>query len=85
VLVEIDGMIGVKPAGADGAAVRVIGGAAHAEWLGYRIAHRPGFVAPTLTACAAATLDHVTNGCVALDMPLTAGGASAPAPRAARG
>jgi alkanesulfonate monooxygenase len=34
--------------------------------LGFLIAHRPGFVAPTLTARAAATLDHVTNGRVAL-------------------
>ena len=104
--VEIIGMIGVKPEGADGAAVHVIGGAvdtpwlrafaqahekagfdrvlvgytstsaegfavtgyaaAHTERLGYLIAHRPGVVAPTLTARAAATLDHVTNGRVAL-------------------
>ena len=99
-------MIGVKPEGADGAAVHVIGGAIDTRWvrdfarahedagfdrvlvgytstsaegfavtgyaaaqterLGYLIAHRPGFVAPTLTARAAATLDHVTNGRVAL-------------------
>jgi alkanesulfonate monooxygenase len=104
--VEIIGMIGVKPEGADGAAVHVIGGAvdtqwlrafaqaheragfdrvlvgytstsaegfavagyaaAHTERLSYLIAHRHGFVAPTLTARAAATLDHVTNGRVAL-------------------
>jgi alkanesulfonate monooxygenase len=104
--VEIIGMIGVKPEGADGAAVHVIGGAvdtpwlrafaqaheragfdrvlvgytstsaegfavtgyaaAHTERLGYLIAHRPGFVAPTLTARAAATLDHLTSGRVAL-------------------
>jgi alkanesulfonate monooxygenase len=91
--VEIIGMIGVKPEGADGAAVHVIGGAvdsqwvrafaqahengrlrprargvhlhvgrrvrgdgyaaAHTERLSYLIAHRPGFVAPTLTARAA--------------------------------
>jgi alkanesulfonate monooxygenase len=104
--VEIIGMIGVKPEGADGAAVHVIGGAVDIEWLrafaqahekadfdrvlvgytstsaegfavtgyaaahterlGYLIAHRPGFVTPTLTARAAATLDHLTNGRVAL-------------------
>ncbi len=104
--VEIIGMIGVKPEGADGAAVHVIGGAVDTEWLrafaqahekadfdrvlvgytstsaegfavtgyaaahterlSYLIAHRPGFVAPTLTARAAATLDHVTNGRIAL-------------------
>src|SRR5437764_10906008 len=99
-------MIGVKPEGADGAAVHVIGGAIDTRWLrdfarahedagfdrvlvgytstaaegfavtgyaaaqterlGYLIAHRPGFVAPTLTARAAATLDHGTGGRVAL-------------------
>jgi hypothetical protein len=55
VLVEIDGMIGVKPAGADGAAAHVIGGAAHAEWLGYR--HRPParLRGAHAAACAAAT------------------------------
>src|SRR4029077_9676023 len=85
--IELIGMIGVRPEGADGAAVHVIGGevdlawvrdfsqaheragfdkvlvgypatsadgflvssyaAAHTERLGYLIAHRPGFVAPT--------------------------------------
>ena len=104
--VEFIGMIGVKPEGADGAAVHVIGGdidtrwlrdfalaheragfdrvlvgsastaadgfavagyaAAHTERLGYLIAHRPGFVAPTVTARKAATLDHLTGGRVAL-------------------
>ena len=99
-------MIGVKPEGADGAAVHVIGGAVDTQWLrafaqahetagfdrvlvgytstaaegfavtgyaaanterlGYLIAHRPGFVAPTLTARSAATLDQVTGGRVAL-------------------
>src|SRR5262245_16541843 len=104
--VEFIGMIGVKPEGADGAAVHVIGGAidpawvrdfsraheqadfdkvlvgytatsaegflvashavAHTERLGYLIAHRPGFVAPTLAARKAATLDHFSGGRVAL-------------------
>jgi len=104
--VEFIGMIGVKPEGADGAAVHVIGGgidsawlcgfarahedagfdkvlvgytstsadgfivasyaAAHTERLGYLIAHRPGFVAPTLAARKAASLDHFTGGRVAL-------------------
>jgi alkanesulfonate monooxygenase len=104
--VELIGMIGVKPEGADGAAVHVIGGeidlawlrafsqahetadfdrvlvgytstsadgfivASHAaamtERLSYLIAHRPGFVAPTLAARTIATLDHVTNGRVAI-------------------
>jgi alkanesulfonate monooxygenase len=104
--VEFIGMIGVKPEGADGAAVHVIGGAIDGAWvgefarahedagfdrvlvgytstaadgflvashaaarterLGFLIAHRPGFVAPTLAARKAATLDHLTGGRVAL-------------------
>src|SRR5262247_4820261 len=40
--------------------------AAHTERLGYLIAHRPGFVVPTLAARTIATLDHVTNGRVAI-------------------
>jgi alkanesulfonate monooxygenase len=104
--VEFIGMIGVKPEGADGAAVHVIGGgidpgwvrhfarvheaagfdrvlvgymstaadgflvaahaAAHTERLGYLVAHRPGFVVPTLAARKAATLDHFSGGRLAL-------------------
>jgi alkanesulfonate monooxygenase len=104
--IEFIGMIGVRPEGADGAAVHVIGGeidrgwvrdfaqaheragfdkvlvgytgtaadgfvvssyaAAHTERLGYLIAHRPGFVAPTLAARKTATLDQFTGGRVAL-------------------
>src|SRR5438093_5729059 len=99
-------MIGVKPEGADGAAVHVVGGGIDSAWLcgfarahedagfdkvlvgytstsadgfivasyaaapterlGYLIAHRPGFVRPTLAARKAATLDHFTGGRVAL-------------------
>jgi alkanesulfonate monooxygenase len=40
--------------------------AAHTERLAYLIAHRPGFVPPTLAARKAATLDHFSNGRVAL-------------------
>ncbi|MBD2612630.1 MAG: LLM class flavin-dependent oxidoreductase [Nostoc sp. GBBB01] len=36
------------------------------ERLGFLIAHRPGFVAPTLAARVAATLDHFTNGRIAV-------------------
>src|ERR1700710_919993 len=36
--------------------------AAHTKRLGYLIAHRPGFVAPTLMARKIATFDHLTNG-----------------------
>jgi alkanesulfonate monooxygenase len=104
--VEFIGMIGVRPEGAEGAAVHVIGGAIDREWtrefaqaheragfdrvlvgytstsadgflvtayaasvterLGYLLAHRPGFVAPTLAARKAATLDHFTGGRLAL-------------------
>ena len=104
--IEFIGMIGVRPEGADGAAVHVIGGeidrgwvrdfsraheeagfdkvlvgytataaegfvvssyaAAHTERLAFLIAHRPGFVAPTLAARKAATLDQFTGGRVAL-------------------
>src|SRR5437764_5791867 len=104
--IEFIGMIGVRPEGADRAAVHVIGGeidlawlrdfaraheragfdkvlvgytgtsaegfvvaghaAAHTEQLGYLIAHRPGFVAPTLAARKAASFDQVTGGRLAL-------------------
>ena len=104
--IEFIGMIGVRPEGADGAAVHVIGGeidrgwvrdfsraheeagfdkvlvgytstaaegfmvssyaAAHTERLAFLIAHRPGFVSPTLAARKAATLDQFTGGRVAL-------------------
>ena len=40
--------------------------AAHTDRLGYLIAHRPGFVAPTLAARKAATLDQLSNGRIAL-------------------
>ncbi len=40
--------------------------AAHTTRLGYLIAHRPGFVAPTLAARKAATLDQLTRGRIAL-------------------
>ncbi|MGA8195663.1 MAG: LLM class flavin-dependent oxidoreductase, partial [Acetobacteraceae bacterium] len=40
--------------------------AAHTERLGYLIAHRPGFVAPTLAARKFATLDQITGGRAAI-------------------
>jgi len=40
--------------------------AAHTERLGFLIAHRPGFVAPTVAARAFATLDQLTEGRVAV-------------------
>jgi alkanesulfonate monooxygenase len=104
--IEFIGMIGVRPEGADGAAVHVIGGeidpawvrdfsraheragfdkvlvgytatsaegfvvashaAGHTEGLGFLVAHRPGFVAPTLAARTAATFDQLSGGRIAL-------------------
>jgi alkanesulfonate monooxygenase len=40
--------------------------AAHTERLGFLIAHRPGFVAPTLAARTFATLDQFTGGRIAV-------------------
>jgi alkanesulfonate monooxygenase len=40
--------------------------AQHTRRLGYLIAHRPGFVAPTLAARKIATFDHLTEGRIAL-------------------
>jgi alkanesulfonate monooxygenase len=40
--------------------------AGHTTRLGYLIAHRPGFVAPTLAARKIATFDHLTGGRLAL-------------------
>ncbi len=47
--------------------------AAHTENLGYLIAHRPGFVAPTLAARKAATFDQLTEGRFALHIIAGAG------------
>lgn len=41
-------------------------GLSQTERIGVLIAHRPGFVAPTLAARQAITLDHLSNGRVAL-------------------
>src|SRR5437016_3042709 len=40
--------------------------AAHTDRLGYLVAHRPGFVAPTLMARKIATFDHLTGGRLAV-------------------
>ncbi|WP_400770692.1 LLM class flavin-dependent oxidoreductase [Methylosinus sporium] len=42
--------------------------AAHTERLGVLIAHRPGFVAPTVAARKFATLDQFTNGRVSVNI-----------------
>jgi alkanesulfonate monooxygenase len=58
-------LVGYTSTAADGFVVAAHA-AAHTERLSYLIAHRPGFVAPTVAARTVATLDHVTNGRVAL-------------------
>lgn len=58
-------LVGYGSTGADGFAVTAHAASVTTR-LGYLIAHRPGFVAPTLAARKAATLDHVTGGRIAL-------------------
>jgi alkanesulfonate monooxygenase len=58
-------LIGYGTSGADG--FGIIGyAAAHTERLGFLLAHRPGFVAPTLAARKIATLDQITKGRMAI-------------------
>lgn len=58
-------LIGYSSSGPD--ALSVAGYAASvSERIGFLIAHRPGFVAPSLAARQFATLDHFTGGRVAL-------------------
>lgn len=58
-------LIGYNSSSPDGFTVATHA-AAFTERLGFLIAHRPGFVAPTLAARKAATLDHFTNGRIAV-------------------
>jgi alkanesulfonate monooxygenase len=58
-------LVGYGSTGADGFAVTAHAASVTTR-LGYLIAHRPGFVAPTLAARKAATLDHLTRGRIAL-------------------
>ena len=58
-------LIGYFSTGPDGWSIASYG-AAHSERLGFLIAHRPGFVSPTVAARKAVTLDHLTGGRVAL-------------------
>jgi alkanesulfonate monooxygenase len=50
-------------------------GAAHTERLGFLIAHRPGFVAPTLASRQLATLDQMSRG--RLSVNVVTGGSDA--------
>jgi alkanesulfonate monooxygenase len=58
-------LVGYSSSSAEGFLV-ALHAAAATERLGYLIAHRPGFVAPTLMARKAATFDHLTGGRLAL-------------------
>jgi alkanesulfonate monooxygenase len=58
-------LIGYASSQPDGAQVAAYA-AAHTERLGFLVAHRPGFVAPTLAARTFATLDQFTQGRIAV-------------------
>ena len=58
-------LVGYSSTAADGFLVTQAA-AAQTERLGFLIAHRPGFVAPTIAARTIATLDHLTQGRIAL-------------------
>jgi alkanesulfonate monooxygenase len=58
-------LVGYTSTSADGFLVASYA-ATQTERLGFLIAHRPGFVAPTLAARKASTLDHFTGGRIAL-------------------
>ena len=58
-------LIGYSAVTPDGFAIASYA-ASQTSSLGFLIAHRSGFVAPTLAARQAATLDHITNGRIAL-------------------
>jgi alkanesulfonate monooxygenase len=54
-------LVGYSSSSAEGFLV-ALHAAASTERLGYLIAHRPGFVAPTLMARKVATFDHLSGG-----------------------
>jgi len=58
-------LIGYSSSRPDGAQVAAYA-AAHTERLNFLVAHRPGFVAPTLAARTFATLDQFTGGRIAV-------------------
>ena len=58
-------LVGYTSTSADGWTVATHA-AAHTEQLGYLIAHRPGFVSPTLAARKGATFDQLSRGRFAL-------------------
>mgnify|MGYP002336079776 CR=1 FL=1 len=60
-------LIGFHSTGPDAWAIAAHA-AASTERLGMLVAHRPGFLAPTVAARMAATLDHLTGGRIALNI-----------------
>src|SRR5262245_1228628 len=58
-------LVGYTASSAEGFLV-ALHAATHTKRLGYLVAHRPGFVAPTLMARKIATFDHLTNGRLAV-------------------
>src|ERR1700676_100396 len=54
-------LVGYSSSSAEGFLVALYA-AMQTDRLGYLIAHRPGFVAPTLLARKIATFDHLTGG-----------------------
>jgi alkanesulfonate monooxygenase len=58
-------LVGYSSSSAEGFLV-ALHAAEHTARLGYLIAHRPGFVAPTLMARKIATFDHLTGGRLAV-------------------
>ena len=58
-------LVGYTASSAEGFLV-ALHAASNTKRLGYLVAHRPGFVAPTLMARKIATFDHLTNGRLAV-------------------
>ena len=58
-------LVGYSSNSADGFIV-AMHAAAHTKKVGFLIAHRPGFVSPTVLARKAATFDQLTNGRIAI-------------------
>ena len=58
-------LVGYSSSSAEGFLV-ALHAAAHTQRLGYLVAHRPGFVAPTLMARKIATFDHLAGGRLAV-------------------
>ena len=58
-------LVGYSSSSAEGFLV-ALHAAAHTRRLGYLVAHRPGFVAPTLMARKIATFDHLSGGRLAV-------------------